>query len=153
MDMRVVIHKKLLNLNFSHKIIFLVAAATAAVCFISPCVLPYSNRLKSKPTMGFHQPLPPPSLPHSAFSESAHYNFLPLKKKNPLFSHSPQKTKQKKIQNHKLSAAHTPLPTYIITNKHKEEEIKPKQNLQTKFQPLKMSMEENEGKTKRKPNL
>jgi hypothetical protein len=45
MDMRVVIHKKLLNLNFSHKIIFLVAAATAAVCIISPCVLPYSNRL------------------------------------------------------------------------------------------------------------
>ncbi len=29
MDMRVVIHKKLLNLNFSHKIIFSVAAATA----------------------------------------------------------------------------------------------------------------------------
>jgi hypothetical protein len=44
-DMRVVIHKELLNLNFSHKIIFLVAAATAAGCIISPYVLPYSNRL------------------------------------------------------------------------------------------------------------
>jgi hypothetical protein len=48
MDMRVVIHKKLLNLNFSYKIIFWVAAATAAVCIISPYVLPYSNRLWNK---------------------------------------------------------------------------------------------------------
>jgi hypothetical protein len=90
-------------------------------------------------------PIPSTSLPHSAFSESAHYNFLPLKK-TPLLSHSPQKTKQKKIQNHKLSAAQSTTNLHNNTKKRKSNQNKiSKQN----FNPL----EENEGKRKRKPNL
>jgi hypothetical protein len=60
-------------------------------------------------------PIPSTSLPHSAFSESAHYNFLPLKK-NPFFHILPKKRNRRRSKTTNFQQ-HTPLPTYIITQR------------------------------------
>lgn len=82
--------------------------------------------------MGFHQSLPPPSL--IQLSLNLHTTISSLLKK-PHFFHIPPKKQDRRRSKTTNFQQHTPLPTYIITNKHKEKEIKQKKNSKQNFNP------------------